>query len=450
MHQHQPFSIRSRRLALPDGIRPGVILVRAGKIESILPFEAFAAGFPQIDAGDSLVFPGLIDCHVHLNEPGRSDWEGFDSGTRAAAAGGITTLVDMPLNSTPVTTSAALLRKKVSSSENKLHINCGFWGGVIPGNTAALDELLSAGALGLKAFLSHSGIDEFPNASEDDLRQALKILKKHNKPLLVHCELESAHPAQELLQKNPRSYAAWLASRPDDWEVKAIEMLIGLCRETGARCHIVHLATKEALPLIRAAKGEGLPLTAETCPHYLVFSADGIEDGQVQFKCAPPIRKKDTQEALWDALKDGTLDFLASDHSPAPPEVKQLESGDFSKAWGGIAGLQFSLPAFWEKASEKGFSPESLLKIWAERPAAFTGLGDRKGKLAAGYDADIFIWNPDFRYELASEEVLHRHKASPYIGRHLRGKVEKTFVGGCLVYDSGRFLHLNAGEAILK
>jgi allantoinase len=437
------------RLGLPDGIRPGILLIRAGKIENILPYDTHTEGNHQLDAGDSLVFPGLIDCHVHLNEPGRTNWEGFDTGTRAAAAGGITTLVDMPLNSRPVTTSLENLQLKVSSSEGKLHVNCGFWGGVVPGNTQKLDTLLSGGALGLKAFLSHSGIDEFPNSGEEDLRKALLILKKHNKPLLVHCELEKPHPAQEQLQKNPRSYQAWLDSRPDEWEVQAIELLIRLCRETGARCHIVHLATKDALPAIRAAKNEGLPLTVETCTHYLFFDAEDIPEGEVKYKCAPPIRKKDTQEALWDALKNGTLDFLASDHSPAPPDIKHLESGDFSKAWGGIAGVQFSLSAFWARASPKGFSLDSIRKFWAEGPAEFIGLSHRKGKLAPGYDADILIWNPDERWMLDESEILHRHKISPYTGKTLQGRVEKTFVGGQLVYDSGRFLHLGGGEAIL-
>ena len=450
MLSHKPFSIKSRRLGLPDGIRPGILLIRAGKIESILSYDIHTEGNNQYDAGDALVFPGLIDCHVHLNEPGRTNWEGFDTGTQAAAAGGITTLVDMPLNSSPVTISETALQQKIQASEGKLHVNCGFWGGIVPGNTDKLDALLSAGASGLKAFLSNSGIDEFPNSGEEDLRKALLILKKHNKPLLVHCEIESPHPAQEELKKNPRSHQAWLASRPDDWEVNAIAMLIKLCRETGARCHIVHLATKEALPLIRDAKKEGLPLTVETCTHYLFFDADAIGDGQVEYKCAPPIRKKDTQDALWEALKDGTLDFLASDHSPAPPDVKQLESGDFSKAWGGIAGVQFSLPAFWAKASERGFEMDSILKYWAEGPAAFIGTGDRKGKLAPGYDADIMIWNPDEEWTLQESYILHRHKICPYTGKTLRGRVMKTFVSGQLVYDSGTFLHLAAGEAILQ
>jgi allantoinase len=449
MFSHKPFSIKTQRLGLPDGIRPGIMLVRGGKIESILPYDEHAEGNNQLDAGDALVFPGLTDCNVHLNEPGRTEWEGFDTGTQAAAAGGITTLVDMPLNSSPVTISEAALRQKIQASEGKLNVNCGFWGGIVPGNADKLDDLLSAGASGLKAFLSHSGIDEFPNSLEDELRKALLILKKHNKPLLVHCEIESSNPAQEELKKNPRSYQAWLASRPDDWEVKAIEMLIRLCRETGSRCHIVQLATKEALPMIRAAKKEGLPLTAETCTHYLFFDADEIGDGQVEYKCAPPIRKKDTQDALWEALKDGTLDFLASDHSPAPPDVKQLESGDFSKAWGGIAGVQFSLPAFWAKASERGFAVESILKYWAEGPAAFIGTSQRKGKLAAGYDADILIWNPEETWTLQESDILHRHKICPYTGKTLRGRVLKTFVSGQLVYDSGRFLLLATGEAIL-
>lgn len=450
MSEHQPFSIRTRRLGLPEGIQPGILLIRSGKIEEILPYNAETSGNHQLDVGDSLVFPGLIDCHVHLNEPGHTDWEGFDTGTRAAAAGGVTTLVDMPLNSRPVTTSLAALRQKVLSSEGKRHVHCGFWGGIVPGNTHQLEDLLSGGALGLIAFLSHSGIDEFPNAKEEDLRQALLLLKKHGKPMLVHCELEVPHPAQEQLRQNPRSYEAWLASRPDSWETEAIRLLIRLCRETGARCHVVHLATQEALPHIRSARKEGLPFTVETCTHYLVFDASEIGDGQVAYKCAPPIRHKETRDALWEALSDGTLDFLASDHSPAPPGIKELESGDFSKAWGGIAGLQFSLTALWKSAYERNFPVHSILKYWAEGPADFIGLGHRKGKLAPGFDADILIWDPEVTWGLKESDILHRHKVCPYIGKTMKGRVEKTIVAGKLVYDAGRFMHLAAGEAILK
>jgi allantoinase len=241
-----------------------------------------------------------------------------------------------------------------------------------------------------------------------------------------------------------------LASRPDNWEIRAIDLLIRLCRETGARCHIVHLATHLALPQIRAAKREGLPITVETCPHYLLFDADAIPDGATQFKCAPPIRKKETQDALWEALADGTLDFLASDHSPAPPDIKELLSGDFSKAWGGIAGLQFSIPAFWREAKRRGFSLESVQKFWSEGPANFIGFGGQKGKLAPGYDADLCIWHPEMEWTLVASDILHRHKVCPYTGRQMLGRTEKTFVGGNLVYDSGRFLHLACGQALLR
>ncbi len=449
MNHHKPFSIRSRRLGLPDGIRPGILLIRAGRIENVLPYDEHVEGNDLLDLEDLLVFPGLIDCYVHLSGPGRSDWQGFDTGTRAAAAGGITTLEEIPWNLSQVATTPAELQQKIAASEGKMHVNCAFWGGVIPGNESGLDSLLSEGALGLNTFLSKSGMDDFPDELERDLRLALQILKKYQKPLLVQYEIESPLSAQAESERNSGTQV-WLDSRPDDWEIRAIELLIRLCRETGVHCHIVHLATHRALPLIEAAKKEGLPLTVETCPHYLLFDADAMEDGLLQFQSAQSIRKSETQDSLWQALANGTLDFLASDQSPEQPSVVELKRGDFSKAWADIAGLQFSLTAFWEAAFQRGFPLESILKIWAEAPARFIGLDERKGRLAPGYDADIVVWNPEENWIVSESDLLHQQMESPYLGRTMRGRVKKTFVDGRLVYDSGRFLHLAAGEAILK
>ena len=441
--------LKSTRILTPEGIRPGALLLAGDKIDDLVSPEEVSDAILTEDLGDLLLAPGLIDCHVHINEPGRTLWEGFDTATKAAAAGGITSLIEMPLNASPVTTNARNFNFKLRAATGKIHVNCGFWGGVVPDNSASLEGLLEHGVFGLKAFLTHSGIDEFPNADENDLRIALHILKKHDAPLLVHCELDGPNPDAHLLRENPSSYMAYLKSRPKEWENKAIALVIKLCRETGARVHIVHLSSAEALPMIRAAKGEGLPITVETCPHYLFFNAEDIPDGETAYKCAPPIRERANNDLLWEALKDGTLDFIATDHSPAPPEIKELESGDLSKAWGGIAGLQFLLPVLWTEASKRGFSPERILELLSSNVSSFLHLEKRKGKITKGFDADLFAWNPEGKFEVTPESIFHRHKITPYSGLTLTGKVEKTYIGGVKVFDSGRILHLGAGKVLL-
>lgn len=441
--------IKGKNILSPSGLQNAVVLIEGSKIKDVLAEQDIGSDVRCEDIGDSILMPGLIDCHVHINEPGRTDWEGFETATKAAAAGGITSLIEMPLNASPVTTNAKNFEIKLAATHNKLSVHCGFWGGVVPDNLDELEGLLQSGVFGLKAFLTHSGIDDFPNTTADQLRKALSILKKYNKPLLVHCELDSPHAEQILLENNPTSYAAYLKSRPKSWENKAVQLMIDLCRESGARVHLVHISSAEALPLIAAAKAEGLPLTAETCPHYLFFHSEIIPDGNTSFKCAPPIREKSNNDQLWEALKSGTLDFVVSDHSPAPPELKEMRSGNFKKAWGGIAGLQFSLPVMWTAAKEKGFSIQDISRLLTVHVANFIGIGAFKGKIEKGYDADIVVWNPESKFKVEPALIQHKHKLTPYSELELYGHVEQTYVSGKLVYDNGKFLHLNQGNVLL-
>jgi allantoinase len=356
----------------------------------------------------------------------------------------------MPLNSSPVTTDFNSLQLKTNAARKSIHVNCGFWGGVVPGNLAHIEELLAGGAFGLKAFLTHSGIDEFPETEPAQLRDALHILKRYDRPLLVHCELSESHEGTQRLKENPGSYAAYLASRPKSWENRAIETMISLCRETGARVHIVHLSSAEALPSIHRAKEEGLPLTVETAPHYLFFAAEEIEDRNTLFKCAPPIRERANNEKLWEALKDGTIDFVATDHSPAPPENKEIGSGDLEKAWGGIAGLQFSLPVTWTAGQTHDVRLQDICAWLSEKPAAFLGLENSKGKIKPGYDADIVIWNPEEAVSLSGPLIQHRHKQTPYSGLPMKGDVTTTLVSGRVVYTGRTFESLHAGRLLLR
>lgn len=442
-------AIHSTKTLLPEGLQSATILIENGKIKSIIKGKASDLSIPIEDLGDLVIMPGLIDAHVHINQPGRTHWEGFDTATKAAAAGGITTLIDMPLNSTPVTTSADAFRQKLEASKNILHVNCAFWGGLVPNNEDNLEALLKSGVIGMKAFLTHSGIDDFPNATEKDLAHAMPIIAAHDLPLLVHCELDQPHADQIFLQKNPRSYQAYLKSRPKEWENKAIEMMIRLCRKYKCRTHIVHLSSAEALPMIRAAKEEGLPLTVETCVQYLFFNAEEIGDGQTQFKCAPPIREASNQEKLWDALQEGLIDFVATDHSPAPPELKEVESGNFAKAWGGIAGIQFLLPALWTAAKLRGFNLSDIHKWTARNVASFLRLDHQKGKIAKGFDADLVVWNPNETFTVETDSIFHRHKVTPYLNQNLNGVVYQTYVNGQKIYDHKKTHQLNQGQLLL-
>jgi allantoinase len=440
-------ALRSRRTLTPNGIKDAWVLIRGKRIAGLLPGESPLEG-PVQDLGDKVLLPGLIDPHVHINEPGRTDWEGFDTATRAALAGGITTLVDMPLNSVPVTTTVPALAAKLAAAENQLHAHCGFWGGLVPGNEGEIEGLIRAGVLGFKAFLTHSGIDDFPNVTEADLHKALPILAKHDLPLLVHCEL--SQPNDEWLQQDKRSYRHYLASRPKAWEDEAIALMIRLCDTYRCRTHIVHLSSANALAPIAAAKAKGLPLTVETAPHYLFFQAEDIPDGHTEYKCAPPIREKENNDQLWEALRTGLIDLVATDHSPAPPALKQLATGDFTTAWGGIASLQLSLPVVWTAARARGFTLEHLGRWLAGNPARLIGRERQCGQIAPGFAADLVVLDPEKTFTVTESLLHHKHKVSPYLGQTLWGVVEQTWLEGTKVYDQGVFTQLNQGAIRLN
>jgi len=356
----------------------------------------------------------------------------------------------MPLNSSPVTTNKASFDEKIRAAQDKLHVNCGFWGGIVPENIGELDELIQSGVLGIKAFLTHSGIDEFPNVSKQDLQKGLPILKKHNVPLLVHAELTAPHNDESLLKNNPTSYQAYLKSRPKVWEDNAINLMIDLCKEFDTAIHIVHLSSSNSISTLQQAKASGLPITVETCPQYLYFNAEDIPDGHTAYKCAPPIREKENNDQLWKALRDGLFSFIVTDHSPAIPAIKEIESGNLKDAWGGIASLQFSLPAIWTKAKERGFTLPDIAELMSENVAKFLKLEHRKGQIAMGYDADIVVWNPEKNFEVKAENIQYKHKISPYIGQKLSGVVEQTYVNGSKVFDNGTFSNLAQGEIIKR
>jgi len=432
--------IRGHRVVTGESVAPASVHISQGCISAISVYDDVPDGCELIEASpESVVMPGLVDTHVHVNEPGRTDWEGFETATRAAAAGGVTTIVDMPLNSIPATTTLDGFNEKLAAAEGKLSVDVGFWGGVVPGNTGELEKLWRAGVVGFKCFLIHSGVDEFPNVTESDLREAMPELARLGAPLIVHAEVPGPVEAccQSLGESSSRSYQTFLASRPREAENQAIARMIMLSRDTGCRIHIVHHSSADALPMLRRAKLFGLPMTAETCPHYLHFAAEDIPDGATEFKCCPPIRERENREQLWEALRDGTIDFIVSDHSPCPPEMKLREQGDFMNAWGGISSLQLRLPIIWTDASSRGFSLEQVARWLCSAPARQVGLHVVKGTIDLGADADIVIWNPDAEFRVDAEMIQHRHKLTPYLGETLRGVVEKTLVGGQIVYDNG-------------
>ncbi|MBI3006359.1 MAG: allantoinase AllB [Ignavibacteriales bacterium] len=445
---HRQTCLRSKRVITPQGVRPAIVVFEGEKIVEVSDFNAIPRGSALEDVGDLVISPGLVDSHVHINEPGRTEWEGFESATKAAAAGGITTLVDMPLNSSPVTTTVNAFKKKLASAEGKLYVDCGFYGGLIPGNTDDLKPLIDAGVLGVKAFLVHSGIDEFPNATEEELCAGMPIIAKSGLPLLVHCELQSHSNNPIIPQSKSRNYADYISSRPRQWEHDAIDLMIRLCREFSCRTHVVHLSSADAVSMLVKARKSGHPLTIETCPHYLVFSAEEIHDGDTRFKCAPPIRENENRVRLWQALKDGTIDFIVSDHSPSPPEFKLLKEGDFQKAWGGIASLQFGLPAVWTEAKKFGFRVEDVSRWMSSQPTKFLSLDDKKGSISPGHDADFVVWNPEESFTVEPSVTFHRHKVTPYEGKILFGKVEKTYLRGELAFEKGSIVGRQRGSVL--
>ena len=447
--------IRSRRVVLPETIGPASVHIRDGVITAIGGWDGWGDGPAEIsliDAGDAVVMPGLVDAHVHVNEPGRTAWEGYTTATRAAAAGGVTTIVDMPLNSIPPTTTRAGFAEKLAVAQGQCWVDVAFWGGVIPGNTSELKPLLENGVRGFKCFLIHSGVDEFPHVTTENLREAMPELARLNSVLLVHAELPGPidDAAIELSGADPKDYETFLRSRPRESENQAIALMIKLCRETGARVHIVHHSSSDALPLLKTARDEGLPLTVETCPHYLTFAAEEIPDGATHYKCCPPVRERENREKLWQALADGTIDMVVSDHSPCTPDLKLRESGDFMEAWGGISTLQFGLPVLWTQASKRGFALRDITRWMSAAPAKLAGLDKFKGEIAPGYDADIVIWQPEKEFEVRTDLIHFKNKITPYTGMNLRGVVETTYVHGNKVFDTGEFAATPKGNLLLE
>jgi allantoinase len=423
--------LRGRRVVTPDGLRPAAIHIEGSRIVRLSAWDEVPSTGPVWDAGDSLVMPGLVDTHVHVDEPGRTEWEGFATATRAAAAGGVTTICDMPLNSIPPTTTVAGLEAKRSAARGQCTVQVEFIGGVIPGNTAHLEPLRDAGVCAFKCFLSPSGVPEFPAVSEEDLREAFPVLARTGLTLMVHAE----DPALLAIGGSSRRYSDYLATRPVEAEHSAIELLIRLMEWCPTPVHVVHLSSATSLPLIDAARARGLPLTVETCPHYLSFAAEEIPDGATEYKCAPPIRRGSEREGLWRGLIAGEIDLVASDHSPCLPAMKET-GGDFFAAWGGIASLQLSLSAVWTGARARGVAAERIAEWMSAAPAHLARLERRKGALAEGFDADIVVWDPEASFVVDPAALLHRHKVTPYAGRELFGVVRATWVGGRLAFGA--------------
>jgi allantoinase len=440
------FVLRSRRVLTPDGLRSAWITVRGGRIEAVGTDGGAARDLPVEDVGEAVVFPGLVDTHVHVNEPGRTDWEGFETATAAAAAGGVTAIVDMPLNSIPPTTSVSGLREKLDAAAGRISVDVGFWGGVVPGNGEDLAPLRAVGVSGFKCFLSPSGVGEFPEVSPRALDAAMERLADLGVPLLVHAE----DPARLRAPAGPpRAHQSWLDSRPPEAENAAIERVLAGCRRTGARVHVLHLSAAGPLDAIRRAKDEGLPVTAETCPHYLTFAAEEIPDGATAFKCAPPIRERENRERLWEGLRSGDIDMVVSDHSPSPPDEKRLETGDFFEAWGGIASLELTLAAAATGAASRGIPIERLGSWMSTAPALLAGLEESRGRIAPGREAHFVVWNPDEEWSVEPDRMFQRHKTTPYAGASMRGRVLSTYLRGEKIYDRGRLIEPGRGELIL-
>ncbi|XP_053355131.1 allantoinase, mitochondrial isoform X1 [Clarias gariepinus] len=442
-------AVRSLKVLIGDEVRPALITIKEGKIYNILPDpgDTTSSGAQVLDVGDNVVMPGLVDCHVHVNEPGRTDWEGYWTATQAAAAGGVTTIVDMPLNSIPPTTSLVNFQEKLQAATGQCFVDTAFWGGVVPGNQMELKPMVQAGVAGFKCFLIHSGVDEFPHVSEKDLHAAMKQLQGTKSVLLFHAEQEVDPPLVE--DGDPWEYSTFLKSRPDVMELEAIRTVAKLCQRYQVRCHIVHLSSAESLELIRAARQNGAPLTVETTHHYLTLNSENIPSGATQFKCCPPIRDKANQEQLWSALKDGDIDMVVSDHSPCTPNLKCLDIGDFTQAWGGISSLQFGLPLFWTSARKRGFGFPDVVKLLCKEPARLCRLDNQKGSLMPGHDADLVIWDPEKEFTVKKNIIHHKNKLTPYLGLTLCGEVKATIVQGKLVYFNGSFSPQPLGQCLL-
>lgn len=467
LHSNSHFWIASKRIVTPTGTVSGAVEVKRGSIISVVDevtWQGTVKNVEVIDYGEAVVMPGLIDVHAHLDDPGRTEWEGFPSGTLAAAAGGLTTLIDMPLNSFPSTVSEETLKLKIKAARGRIYVDVGFWGGLVPENAfnaSALQNLLNAGALGLKSFMCPSGINDFPMTNASHIKEGLAMLAKYKRPLLVHAELEQELEIEPDLKDyvwDVRSYSTYLRTRPASWEEAAVRELLTLTKETkdggsaeGAHLHIVHLSDAgSSLQLIKDAKKSGHSVSVETCPHYLAFASEEIPYGDTRFKCAPPIRDSANREELWAALLDGSIDMLSSDHSPSEPELKLLREGNFLKAWGGISSLQFVLPVTWTYGKKYGITFAQMVSWWSEKPAKLAGL-DSKGSIVIGKDADFVVWQPEIEFDLDNNHPIHlKHPSiSAYLGSRLSGKVLATFVRGNLVFQEGKHAPNACGVPVL-
>src|ERR1700674_321103 len=431
----------SRRVVTPHGIKAAGVLVQDGRILDVVTSDQLPAQIAVQNFGEAAILPGLVDSHIHINEPGRTEWEGFRTATRAAAAGGYTLLVDMPLNCLPATTTVAALEAKRKAASGQCRVDGMAWGGVVSDNQGHIEGLAAAGVPGFKCFLIHPGIDGFTMLTERELRAALPYVARTGLPLLVHAELPGPvdESTRRLAEGDWSRDATYLQSRPDEAEISAIQLMISLCREFRFRLHIVHLATSRALDMLRAAKSEGLPVSVETCPHYLHFSSDKIPDGQTLFKCAPPIRSRENCEKLWQGLREGGIDLVATDHSPCLPEMKRLGERNFRTAWGGISSLSLALPVMWTEASGRGFTLADIARWMSEGPARLAGCETSKGRIAKGFDADFVVFDPEAEFIATEEHLYYRHRVSPYLGEKLRGAVKATYLRGSCVFGDGKF-----------
>lgn len=438
----------ARRVVTPEGVRPAAILVDGERIQALVSAEQVSDQYRIHDLGDAAILPGLVDSHVHINDPGRSDWEGFETATRAAAAGGYTMLVDMPLNCLPATTTVAALQAKRAAAHGKCRVDWAAWGGVVHNNQEHIEPLAAAGVPGFKCFLIDPGIDGFTMVTEQELRLALPHVARSGLPLLVHAELAGPidRATASLAGADWSLYWTYLQSRPDEAELVAIRLMLSLCREYGFGLHIVHLSSSHALPELRAARADGLPVSVETCPHYLHLFAETIANGATLSKCAPPVRSRENREKLWEGLRDGTIDIVVTDHSPCPPVMKRLQEGNFRTAWGGIASLSVALPLMWTEASQRGFTLLDLAHWMAAGPAGLAGCDTRKGRIAAGYDADLVIFEPEREFVVTEDRLHYRHPVSPYLGETLRGVVKTTYLRGAPVFSEGAFPGEAAGR----
>jgi len=425
----------------PHGIKAAAVLIQDGRILDVVSPDQLPTQICTVDFGEAAILPGLVDPHVHINEPGRTEWEGFRTATRAAAAGGCTLLVDMPLNCLPATTTVAALEAKRKAADDQCQVDWMAWGGVVSDNQEHIEDLATAGVPGFKCFLIDPGIDGFTMVSERQLRAALPHLARTGLPLLVHAELPGPVDAatQRLAHADWSKYETYLQSRPDEAELSAIQLMISLCREYYFRLHIVHLATSRALDMLRSAKSEGLPVSVETCPHYLHLASEKIPDGQTLFKCAPPIRSRENCEKLWQGLREGVVDLVTTDHSPCPPEMKRLDEGNFRTAWGGISSLSLALPVMWTEANGRGFTLIDIARWMAEGPARLAGCESHKGRLAKDFDADFVVFEPEAEFIAREEHLAYHHRVSPYLGERLRGVVKATYLRGKCVFADGQF-----------